>query len=449
MNEIAPTQALPKRFMGLRVSALIEAFALLVVLTALDALMLDGHRFWSMNPHPFWIPVLLIAVQYGANEGLFAAVLASLFLLIGNVPAQGSLTENDYLYMVAIHPVLWVGAAWLLGELRGRHLREREMLIRESLEARQREDLIADSYRFVRDRKESLELQVAGQLTSSIEAYRSAKAVESLDPKAVMQGIETLVKSVLGPQKFSLWLLSDNKLTASILHGWSGNDSYIQEIDPFHTLYQAVVGQGETLVVANEQHEIALAGQGLLAGPIRGDIEGQVIGMLKIEQVDFSSLSLATVETFRALSEWIGAALINARYYQTVKTESVVNPEHNLLTYNYFKRQSSYLSRLAKRVGFNVSMVVIKLNEPEKLSDSDRITVARQIGEAVRSALRSVDLAFEYQTSGEEYSIVLPATSQAGAAIVRDKIAKNMTRLLQGKEEISLTYIMSTLHEAR
>lgn len=440
----------PARIIGIRVSAIVEALVMLVVLTLIDAFFLNGDRFWNVNPHPFWIPVLLLAAQYGTAEGLVAALLATLFLLVGNMPAvaegQG---HYDYLYELSINPILWFVAGWLIGELRQRHVRERDELRKELADATQRENVISDSYKFVRNRKEALEVQVSGQLASSIEAYRAAKAVETLDPKSVMQGVERLVKSVLGPQKFSLYILHDTKLTATILHGWNASDKYAQEYDSFSPLYQSVIGNLETLVIANEQHEIALAGQGVLAGPIIDPESRRVIGMLKVEQMDFTSLSLSTVETFRALCEWIGTALVNARNYQTVKSESIVNPERNILTYNYFKRQSDYLAKLAKRVGFDLSMIVIKTNDPKSMTDSDRITVARQISESVKSVLRNVDLAFDYQTDGEEYSILLPATPQAGANIVREKIAKDIEKNLRVGREVNFNYIVQALHESR
>jgi len=438
-----------RRIFGLRPVAIIEALVILVLLTLLD-LAFDGNRFWDVNPHPFWIAVLLVTAQYGTNEGLVAALLATLFYLVGNMPVQPEGVDHyAHLYSIVINPILWFVAAFFLGELRIRHIRERQRLISEIEDSQQREDLIADSYKFVKNRKEALEVQVSGQLASSIEAYRAAKAVETLDPKSVMQGVERLVSSVLGPQKFSLYIFHDNKLTATILHGWAPADSYAQEIDSYSPLYQAVVGQQDTLVIANEQHETALDGQGILAGPIVDPDTNRVVGMLKIEQMDFISLSLNTVETFRAMCEWIGTALINARNYQTVKSEAIVNPERNLLSYNYFKRQSDYMSKLAKRIGFDLSMVIIKINDTKSMNDTDRVTVARQIGESVKAVLRSVDMAFDYQTDGEEYSILLPATSQAGANIVRDKIAKDMEKNLRGKGDVTFNYIVSALHEAR
>lgn len=435
---------------GLRLSAIIEAVVMLVAFVVVDLIFFDGTRYWDVNPHPFWVVVILIAGQYGTAEGIMAAALATLFLLVGNIPpAPEGVDHYDHLYDIAINPILWFVVGWGLGELRQRHIRERNRLTKDLEDSQAREELISDSYKFVKNRKENLEVQVSGQLTSSIEAYRAAKAVETLDPKSVMQGVERLVSSVLGPQKFSLFIFHDNKLTATILHGWHPADGYSQEIDTYSKLYQHVVGQQETLVIANEDHEQALDGQGVLAGPIIDPESKRVVGMLKVEQMDFVSLSLNTVETFRALCDWIGTALINARNYQSVKSDAITSPERGLMTYNYFKRQSDYLAKLAKRVGFDLSMVVIKISDPKSLTDADRITIARQIGESVRSVLRSVDLAFDYQTEGEEYSILLPATTQAGASVVRDKIAKDMEKSLRGKRDANFSYIVSALHEVR
>jgi GGDEF domain-containing protein len=436
------------KILGFRVSAIIEAVLLLAIMLVIDWLFGAGNRFFDVNPHPFWLVVILLAVQYGTNEGLLAALLASFALFIGNFPVQPeNIDRYDFLYDIFIVPILWFVFGWLIGEIRMRHVRERNRLRKELEESYSREELISESYSFVKNRKESLEVQVAGQLTSAIEAYRAAKAVETLDPKSVMQGIETLVVSVLGPQKFSLYLFHDNSLTATILHGWQQGDSYQQEIDSFSPLYQAVVGQQQTLIIANEEHERALDGQGLIAGPILDPETKRVVGMLKIEQMDFISMGLNTVESFKALSEWIGTALINARNYQTVKSEAMVNPERGILSYSYFQRQSDYLSKLAKRLEFNLTMLVIKINDNDHLNDSQRVTVARQIGESVRKVLRSVDLAFDYQTDGIEYSVLLPATPLRGANIVRDKISADLETATSNIPNVQFSYIVQSLHE--
>ena len=438
-----------RKILGFRLSAIVEILIGLAILVLLDAVLGDGNRYWDWNPHPFWIVVLIVAAHYGPNEGILAGVLATVFYLIGNVPeAPADLPQWEHFYAVWKNPIWWITFGWIIGSVRARHMKERNTLIKDLDESQQREELISDSYKFVKNRKEALEIQVSGQLNSSIEAFRAAKSAETLDPKAVMQGIERLVKAVLGPQKFSLYLQNDNKLTATVLHGWGGSETLAQEIDSFSPIYQNVIGQQQTLCIANEQHEQILANQGVLAGPITDPVSGRVIGMLKIEQMEFTALSLNTIETFRSLCDWIGSALVNSRNYQSVKSESVINPDRNVLTYNYFKRQSDYLAKLAKRVGFDLSMLVVKLNNAKTIDEAERVTIARQVGESVRSVLRNVDLAFDYQTDGEEFSILLPSTSQAGANIVRDKIAKDIDKALRGKRDVNLSYIVQVLHEA-
>ena len=57
--------------------------ALLYALLLLVEFVLPGHaRLAAMNPHPFWIPVLLLSTQYGVGAGLSAAVVA---ILLGGV----------------------------------------------------------------------------------------------------------------------------------------------------------------------------------------------------------------------------------------------------------------------------------------------------------------------------------------------------------------------------
>lgn len=437
------------RILGIRASAIIEGLVVVGILALLDILFFGGDKFFTLNPHPFWFAVLLLAAQYGTAEGIYAAALATIaYMLLGIPDAAENVDRFDHLYHVFINPILWFFAGWGLGELRQRHVRERNNLSQELDAAHEREQLISDSYAFVKGRKENLEVQIAGQLSSTIEAYRAAKSAESLDPKSVMTGVEKLVSTVMAPQKFSLYLLTDNKFNATILHGWQPGDALQQTIENFSPLYQAVLGQQQVLVIANSDHERALDGQGLLAGPILDPTTRQVIGMLKIEQMDFTSLGLQTVESFKALCEWVGAALVNARHYQTAKSEAIVNPERGLLTYGYFRRQSDYMSKLAKRIGFNLSVLVIKLNDADSLDDGARIRIARQISESVRTSLRGIDLAFDYQTNGNEFSILLPATPVSGANIVRDKIARDIERHLRDSGRANFSYIVQALHEA-
>jgi hypothetical protein len=439
----------PATVMGIRTAALIELALFFAVMLVLNFLFSDGTRYMHVSPHPFWFAVLLVSAQYGTNEGLVATLMATLALWLGNLPPQ-SIDQDMYHYVlfVAANPLLWAVSAVFLGELRNKHIRERTALQEDLASAHVREQTIAESYTRTKTLKENLEVRIAGQFRSTVEAYRAAKSIEKLDPLDVLQGMEQLVRAVMHPSQFSIFLLSGEKLELSTNSGWKDNDPYALVFDSTTPIYQHIVGRQQVLCVANSDHEATLGTQGMLAGPLVSPQTGEVVGMLKIEKINFLDLNLTAIESFTALCQWIGMSMINARTFQTARTNSVVNTEHNMLTFNYFRRHSEYVTQLARRVGFDVCMLVVKLANSDDLAADARRRAALIVSEAVDKTLRKVDLAFDYQATGQDFAIVLPATNSDGARIVLEKIKSAVNRGLVATEiPAQISYTLHSLHE--
>ncbi len=443
----------PKRrtVLGLRRSALAEIAIALAVLLALDLLWLGSNRYWAANPHPFWFVVLFVAGKYGTREGLVAALACSAALLIGNLPEQ-QIGQDSYAYAMTVLklPLLWLISAVAFGELRQMHIRERDRLEKAVQDAETREQSIAQSYQWVKDLKDQLELRMAGQLRSSLSVYRAARAMETLRPLEVLKGIEELVGSSLYPEQFSIYGLSGNGLDATLMHGWKEEDSHLRHFGTGSALYEAIVGRQEILCVANANHEQLLSGQGILAGPLIDRASGEVVGMLKIEKMRFSDLHLSSIEAFGAICEWAGMAIVNARRYQQAKEGSIVNPDHHLLTGSYFRRHTDYLTSLAQRMGFDVSMIGVRLINLDQFDEATRTRMARALSDAVDSVLRNIDLAFDTQETREEYAIVLPATGRSGADIVLTKIRAALAeRIAHIDRHAEFTCSVQTVYEKR
>lgn len=441
----------PKKIAGIRASALLEIALYLIVLVAISIVLFDGTRFRTFEPHPFWVIVLLCACQYGTAEGVVAALASTVALLLFNLPDQG-IQQNmyDYLFMVAKTPLLWLVAAVGLGELRLKHVRERNTLV-DSLDASEaRESKITETYQWTRDLKERLELRVAGDLRSTVAAYQAARGMERLTPEGVLRGIEDLTAAVMRPEQCSIYTINGNELTLALSHGWRDSDAYSRRFDSRNELFANVIGARTRLSVINPDHERILAGQGVLAGPIIDTATDNVLGMLKIERLPFAELNLTTLESFGALCEWAGQALANAQKYQTAQKGSIVNPDHNLLTQNYFERHADYITSLARRAGFDVSMLVVRFANAANFGPEARTAVARLLSDTVDQVLRAVDLAFDYQGTSEEYSIVLPATNRSGADVVLGKIRSNLAARLTGNARgAEFSYSIQTLHEQK
>src|SRR5688572_26279637 len=113
-----------RKLFGIRLSAIVESIIALTILLVLDLAFGDGTRYFDWNPHPFWIVVILVAAHYGPNEGILAAILASVFLLLGNIPARADeIAEWDHFYAIWKNPIWWVFFGWLVGTVRARHMK--------------------------------------------------------------------------------------------------------------------------------------------------------------------------------------------------------------------------------------------------------------------------------------------------------------------------------------
>jgi len=437
--------------LGLRRSAILEIVLSLGILLVIDLVFFDHTRFWNVDPHPFWFVVLFISCKYGTKEGLIAAIAASAALLIGNIPEQ-TMSQDNYAYPLYVLrlPLLWLVSSVAFGELRQMHIRERENTESMLLASQEREQRIAQSYQWVRQIKEQFELRVAGQLRSSIAAYQAAKTMEALSQQQVLQGFEELVSATLHPQQFSVYLLGEKGLDLALMHGWNESDNYRRQYGSSDALYQAVIAHRKIPCVANAEDEKLLGSQGLIAGPLVDRDTGEVVGMLKIEKIHFTDLNLSNLEAFATMGEWAGKALVNARRYQTAKAGSVMNPDHNLFTQSYFTRFSLYIKSLAERLKFPVMSVTVRLVDAENLSPEERTRIARALAEAVTSALRDVDLAFDHHEGGEEYAIMLPATDRKGAEVVMKKIRETLESRTSGiSPQPAFSFSIETVYDKR
>lgn len=378
----------PRTLAGMRFSAIVEIVVFLAAALIVDQIFFDGTRFRSAAQHPFWILVLLISVQYGANAGLLAALASSAAFLTGNVPPQTiSQDRFEWLFDVGRLPLLWFLAAVVLGELRMRQLRERRALTNQLAETVRREDVLADAYGRLITVKEALETRVAGQLRTAVGIYESARSIEKLDPADVLLGVANLIRSVMNPETFSVYLLQNGSLELAVEEGWAEEDRFARRYSASDTLFQEIIGHQRVLSVANPEDFVALSGSGMIAAPLVVPDTGHVIGMLKIERLGFLDLNFSNVQTLKILCQWVGAAYENAVRFQAARAESVINTETDLLAYSFLARQLSFLTLLARRVGFDLTMVVVRLENPDDLTGEQR--TAALTGFAMPSAARS------------------------------------------------------------
>lgn len=426
----APT---PPKTSIIRMSALIEIGLFLVIALAIDIIFGARDRFFSVQPHPFWIIVLLTSVQYGVKEGLLAALASSVVLLIGNIPdRQEGFDAFTHLYDVFLNPVLWFVAALVLGEMRQRHVRRQQKMAQELYDSRVREESIAEKYSEIRKIKENLEFRVAGQLRTAFSTYEAARAIEAVEPKAVLAGVESLIGNLIGAERYSMFIFRNGKLELELSHGWPSENAYPREYDSNSVMYQEMVVKGKILNMVNEDDERKLQGHGVLAGCFYDVLSGRIFGVLKIESMGFAALNFSTIESFKVLCEWVGAAYGRAVGFQVVKKSSMINPDSQVLSGSYLRQQAIYVPELAKRAGFDASLISISMVGADKLNERKRRDAARALGKIINTHTRKIDQLFEESLNNpsalphSEFTVILPSTPVNNASIVVQKIQRQL-----------------------
>lgn len=422
-----------RRIIGIRASAIVETIGFLAIAIGVDYLFFDGSRFFATAPHPFWIILLLITIQYGTGEAMLAAALCSAVLLLGDLPEQRiDQTIYDYAFLLAQRPVMWFTTAVVLGELRARQIRERDMLFEQVDRLNAQFKKLSEAYVRIERVRDNLEVRVAGQVNTFVTTYKAARAIERQDPGEVLLGVVEVIRAVMDPRKFSLYLLHNNVLEAAIQDGWEDNDNkrYAQVFNSDSAIFRVIVGEHRTICAANHVDENILVAQGVLAGPLISAESGEVIGMMKIEEADLLDINMSAVENFRALSSWIGTAYANALEKSGADSANVY-VGRTILPFQFLDAQRSFLVGLARRLRFSLPAVMVRTVDSGEGEAEHLDEIPGALSVALRGATLPTDLCFEADTAGRNFVVFLPGRTEDEAGSLAEGIVRAMRRRLQ------------------
>jgi hypothetical protein len=289
-------------------SGVLESLVMLGMALAVDQVFFKGDRFWTVQPHPFWVPVLLVAVQHGTNAGLLAAGAATAALLIGNLPPQG-INQDYYAYLFEItwQPLLWLAAALILGELRTRQVQDRQAW-RDTAERLTGENaIISAAYEQLKDVKEQLEGRLASQQSTTAAIVMALRELEQARGEEVLVPASYLLTSALNASHITVYSLREDVLHLVHDDDRSASGAAPQLPAPDPTLLQAVAGQRRVISLLRPEEAALLGNAGMMAGPL-SDGGRPVVGLVVVREMDIVHLSEVVVQLFALLLHWIGPA---------------------------------------------------------------------------------------------------------------------------------------------
>lgn len=410
-------------WLGIRRSALGEILVFFAAALIFDVLFLDGSRFVGMQPHPFWLLVLLIAAHYGTPAGVFASVLGTLLAFAGNLPARDPLVNQSvYLLSVMAQPVLWFASAVVLGELRTRQERRNIALQQEVERLSGERDELRTGVAALEEANERLQTRAAGRVNTAVSLVEAGRALDTRQPSTVFAGVERLITSLLSPTAYSIYLCGEEGLDLAV-HVTDGKRPEAAKHYPKSSaLYQAIVEGQQVLQVADTEGQRVLADEGVLAGPLLDMKAGKALGMLKVEALPLTNLQHETIAAFGSLCEWIGNAYRAAQDFEEANRSAVFHRGSQLFTHAYYQPVSAFIVALAERAHFAVTQLTVRVQPQRGNGSDDKEQICTAVQRAVEAGLRTTDLAFNLEQERGEYVVLLPMTPLSKGQLVADRL---------------------------
>lgn len=416
---------LNKKVLGIHISAIVEIIILLSIICMCSYFFGKGNRFIYMTPHPFWIVLLLIIIQYDTPETLTCLVLMTIFLYFNNLPVKNQLaTDYEYYYIISLRPAIWFVIAIILDVVRSRRIKRTDVFKQEVNLAQEKSDKISSSFKIVQKDNQELEAKLAGEVNTAVRIFRASRSLNDINSSNYLKKMERIITSIMSPIKFSIFMLKPEGAFMELEYNWNQTDKFKKYYSNSSSLYQEVIAKKHFLCIANENDEKTLDGHGMIAGPIIDIRTNQVFGLLKFEEAQFSSLITKNLKLFEIICEWIGFAYSNLTEMQNAKENTMTTHIDKVYSANFLKTQINFLTALSNRMGFESCKITIEIINFIQLSNKEKRLANYHLGLVVNKNMRTTDMVFEIATDGNSHVILLPGTKLEGAEIVLNKIKK-------------------------
>ncbi|MFY0611365.1 MAG: hypothetical protein JXQ99_07565 [Hyphomicrobiaceae bacterium] len=259
--------------------------------------------FFALEPHPFWIPVILLSLQYGFSSAIVTATSAIAINWLLLSPEQ-PLGEPYFAHVIrnSVSPAMWLATALIVGELRQRQISLHAQAIEEVERLHVQAKVLSTHCAETKQANRDLQLKIAAGKTAPIEhALIQLGSDEPRNIKQFLTTFEEALEALVGHHKASIFVINDGVgLHLAFQFGWADSDRYLREIQPSHPLYQTVIEQELHVSSCRSPWDNqVLRGEGEIAVPIKYIHHGKTFGMLKIEE---TTAGLYSSEKLRALT---------------------------------------------------------------------------------------------------------------------------------------------------
>jgi hypothetical protein len=269
-----------------------EMLILFALLLAIDMGLLDGDAFSNLNPNPFWLPVVAMAITYGTGMGLVAGIIATAIWLnwsnIWSLPAD----HLEQQLRLSVQPLLWMVAALVIGEVTASRMNRIADQERRHQAMDRNWKRLAEVIAHLTDTNRKLQVRIATEQRTVVQAIGAGLRLTQADPEKRAEAVARMIALAAQTEDFTFYDVRGNQVTAR----FNGRVAADQPPDLSRSiLVETMLATPRPLQNGCALDQAALAEIGVAALPVM-DREEALVAIIVIHSV----IGLRTTEAYMA-----------------------------------------------------------------------------------------------------------------------------------------------------
>ncbi len=336
----------------------------------------DDPGFMTVQPHPFWIIVLLISIRYPLVESFTCtAIIASTHILFLLGPESATYQFSTIgLFAVFSDPLLFLVVAGFVSGYSQRLL-DRTLVLRRQLQERdQRIFELRDQHVAVEQALRQLEDRIASGSSSILDLFSELAATRTMNREQMKRSLLDILGRYLRAEQARYFDVEHGQLRPRYM---LAPDGTVAEVDdpPFAPDSQRDFVLAGALDTRSPSHlglftqEADLEqyqGSSLMAGPllVKGE---EPIGLVSIDRIAFLDYTPYTIRRLGTVLDWWSRILQETLRLEQLQAESIFDQELGLFTYPYFISRVSQEFERTRRFALPMSVAFVRIKDCEQI----------------------------------------------------------------------------------
>ncbi len=413
----------------MKIRRAIEIAVFYGLMAAVNLLVFPNYPgFAGVDPHPYWLGVLLFGFRYGVWAGFGSGLIsAALYLGMSWMGIERYLFEDLSFYIL---PALFIIVGTVVGvgmyttiqkirELGQRLLDQEEKITRQDGELKTLQGI-----------NSGLEKRIVTRMQTLITLYEGARSLSATTLDDLYKSILHFTAKTLGAEEAALYLRTDDGWQMKENYGWK---EYARH--PAHLqLGEGITGlsglRNKLLTVRDFVGKDAdFLADCVMAGPIRGKKEGEAVAVLSIQDIPFLQFNSSSVSLMNFLLDWASRAVQHAMDVAAMKENEIWDSRYQVFSMKYFQSRSHQEWIRSKTYYLPLSVGMVKARGLAELSTTAREKILIILAEVLKQSCREMDVVASLQNPLTPFAFLLITASPTQAEEVHAKIMHRLKEI--------------------